>query len=202
MTLAHLNVNSIRNKVDQLEVFMNAERPDIVCFTEHHLQEHERGIITFENFYEGSAYCRRKKSRGGTIIYLGKQIKSKQLSVRDLIEEGNIEICAVKLLNVKVIVACVYRPPSGSHQVFFKNFQKLIDRLCKDDSAVFICGDFNIDLMAQKSRKDRYYKNKFLQILKLHRLEATIDTPTRESESSKTLIDNVFTNLDQHFLML
>ena len=195
LTLAHLNVNSLRNKVDQLEVFLESEEPNIMCFSEHHLKEQERGTIFFENYYEGSAYCRQQKTRGGTVIYVDKKNRSEELRVADLIEEGSIEMCAVKLIDVKITVACVYRPPSGSYKVFFRNFRKLADRLCKGDRTVFICGDFNIDLMASENRKDRIHKQKLIQTLNLYGLKACFDAPTRETESSKTLIDNVLNTL-------
>ena len=111
LTIKHLNIQSLKNKVDGLEVFLDKERPDIVCLTEHHVGDQERNTIHFENFYEASIYCRAKKSKGGTAIYVNKGITSREINVSDLAFEGDIELCVVKCDEVKVTVACVYRPP-------------------------------------------------------------------------------------------
>ena len=51
-----------------------------------------------------------------------------------------------------VIVVCVYRPPSGNHKIFFSNMEKLLGRICNGDTSVFICGDFNINLVEKKQQ--------------------------------------------------
>jgi len=66
----HLNVFSLRNKMDRLEVFLEKEKPNIVCLTEHHLKNQKKSTINFEKYYEGSIYCREKISKGGAAIYV------------------------------------------------------------------------------------------------------------------------------------
>jgi len=66
--VVHQNISSLKNKVDRLEVFFENEGPDIMCFSEHHLRDHERRTASFQNYYEGSIFCRQKKTRGGTVL--------------------------------------------------------------------------------------------------------------------------------------
>jgi len=67
----HFNILSLKNKVDRLEVFLEQEKPDVVRLTEHHLKNQERTAINFENYYEGSIYCREQKSkRGGGQLFI------------------------------------------------------------------------------------------------------------------------------------
>jgi len=40
--------------MDRLEVFLEQEKPNIVCLTEHHLKNQEKSTINFEKYYEGS----------------------------------------------------------------------------------------------------------------------------------------------------
>jgi len=42
--------------MDRLEAYLEKEDPDIVCLTEHHLNEQERRNVNFENFYEGGIF--------------------------------------------------------------------------------------------------------------------------------------------------
>jgi len=55
----HLNIYSLKFKVDRLQVFLEKEKPNIVCITEHHLKDQERKTINWEKFYEGSIFCRK-----------------------------------------------------------------------------------------------------------------------------------------------
>jgi len=77
-------------------VFLEKEKPNIVCITEHHLKDQERKNINWENFYEGSIYCRRAKTKGGTAVYVNTSTKSKEVNVLDLVAEGDIELCAIR----------------------------------------------------------------------------------------------------------
>ena len=173
----HLNIHSLKNKVHGLEGFLDKERPDIECLTEHHVGDQERKTIHFENFNEGSIYCTARKSKGGTAIYLNKGITSREINVSDLAFEGDIELCVVKCDEVKV--ACVYRPPSGNYKVFFSNFEKLLERICRADATVFVCGDFNINLREEKDKQVKRYGERLTRLLRLNNLNIAIDTPTR-----------------------
>ena len=195
----HLNIHSLKNKVDGLEVFLDKERPDIVCLTEHHVGDQERKTVHFENFNEGSIYCRATKSKGGTAIYVNKGITSREINVSDLAFEGDIELCVVKCDEVKVTVACVYRPPSGNYKVFFSNFEKLLERICRADATVFVCGDFNINLLEENDKQVKRYGERLTRLLGLNNLNIAIDTPTRVAKGSATLIDNIFTSQNKDF---
>ena len=155
--------------------------------------------LSFENFNEGSIYCRAKKSKGGTAIYVNKGITSREINVSDLAFEGDIELCAVKCDEVKVTVACVYRPPSGNYKVFFSNFEKLLERICRADATVFVCGDFNINLLEENDKQVKRYGERLTRLLRLNNLNIAIDTPTRVAKGSATLIDNIFTSQNKDF---
>jgi len=120
--------------------------------------------------------------------------------VGDLSIEGDIEICAVKCVELETAIACIYRPPSGNHKVFFCNLQKLLDRVCKRNLNVVLCGDLNINLTAQNNRKEVLHGKRLKYLLELYNLIATNDTPTKETHMTAILIDNIFTNLrNEHF---
>jgi hypothetical protein len=59
----------------------------------------------------------------------------------------------------------------------------------------FIAGDFNLDLIKQEKHAQTA---EFLNILLSYSFYPTIHSPTRISDTSSTLIDNIFTNSTQH----
>ena len=127
-------------------------------------------------------------------VHVKKNIISKEVRVSDLNSEGDMEVCAVRCDEMGVIIACVYRPPSGNHKIFFSNMEKLLRRICNGDSTVIICGDFNINLLEKHNRQEIRYGNRLIKLLDYYDLTASIETPIRITKSTSTLIDNIFTN--------
>ena len=57
-SIFHLNVQSIRNKVDEVEVVLHniEESYDVLCFTEHWLTNYELDLLKLGSFKIASAY--------------------------------------------------------------------------------------------------------------------------------------------------
>ena len=68
----------------------------------------------------------------------------------------------------------------------------LLDRIYEENKSVFFLGDCNIDLL----KYDKHAPiNEFLVSLSSHMFLPHIVQPTRISTTSKTLIDNIFSNI-------
>ena len=61
----------------------------------------------------------------------------------------------------------------------------------KSIKTIFVCGDFNIDLLKHETHNNT---KQFLDTMYSLGLYPLIDKPTRITDSSTTLIDNIFTN--------
>ena len=68
---------------------------------------------------------------------------------------------------------------------------ELLHKLSSENKSVILLGDFNVDLM----KYDNHHStNEFLDSLSSHLFLPHITQPTRIRDSSKTLIDNIFSN--------
>ena len=68
----------------------------------------------------------------------------------------------------------------------------LLDKILKENKSVFLLGDFNVDLL----KHDKHARtNEFLDSLSSHMFLPHILQPTKISTTSKTLIDNIFSNI-------
>ena len=67
-----------------------------------------------------------------------------------------------------------------------------MDKLSKENRTVFLLGDFNMDLM---NHDQHLLTNEFLESLSSHILLPHIVQPTRIRNNSKTLIDNIHSNV-------
>ena len=82
----------------------------------------------------------------------------------------------------------------------FSNLQYFDESLEKysDGKPVYVLGDFNLDLL--KSESCNYSHNCLLSLQSCH-LIPTIDKPTRVHRNSTTLIDNIFTNSPEQYIV-
>ena len=93
-----------------------------------------------------------------------------------------------------LVVGCLYRPPNTSIDGFLEQFN---DSLSKIDSSYseIILGDFNIDFLNSKEKNANSERRKLKGITDLYDLKQLINSPTRITVNSKTLIDLIFTNI-------
>ena len=72
---------------------------------------------------------------------------------------------------------------------FLPKLGTLLDKISSEEKTVILLGDFNIDLLKFDNKADVF---KFLDTLSSYLLKPYITLPTRITEKSKSLIDNIF----------
>jgi endonuclease/exonuclease/phosphatase family metal-dependent hydrolase len=94
------------------------------------------------------------------------------------------------------LIGCVYRPPNSDQDLFnaeMLDILKLIDS--ESTKLTLLIGDFNLDLL----KHDNHPRTgEFINNLLSYSFFPTILNPTRISNSSATLIDNIFINKTQY----
>ena len=93
-----------------------------------------------------------------------------------------------------MIVGCTYRHRHMDLNEFndYYYINNLLDNLSKKNKNVFLLGDFNIDLLNYDLHT---LNNEFLDLLSFHMLLPHMEQPTRIKNNSKTLIDNIYSNV-------
>src|SRR5688572_28411139 len=90
------------------------------------------------------------------------------------------------------IIGVVYRPPNGDLAKFNIAFDKLLKMLDEEKKPCYILGDFNINLLNTDTHLET---QNFLNILLAYGFYPLIDKPTRITQRSTSLIDNILTNV-------
>ena len=95
-----------------------------------------------------------------------------------------------------IYLANIYRPPKENSnneiiQQFITEISVVISEINKSNSVIIFTGDFNIDLLRTQQRS--IFKD-FLEMMVSFNLLPSLTLPTRISENSATIIDNVFSN--------
>jgi len=76
----------------ELEILLETEvtKVDVLCFTEHWLNDHKLQAININHFTLASVFCRRNSDHGGSCILVKKGEKTKELKfVKEIGQEKN-----------------------------------------------------------------------------------------------------------------
>lgn len=146
-------------------------------------------------YYCGGMFCRSHYNRGGAAIFIKEGVSCNPIDISDLIIEKVFE--AVALLFETFTVVCIYRPPSANVSLFFQQLELCFQRIDKKRKHIFICGDFNIDILSEDRHK-RCYKNQLKSFLSERGMYSLTHEATRAV--SKTAIDHIITNAPSSLL--
>ena len=138
------------------------------------------------NNYDAFHITRRIRRGGDVVIYTNKNLSGALAESKFVIE--NIFECVTVELTVKnhtnVVVSCIYTTPGSPIDTFSEHLElKLSD--IKYIKTIFMC------LLKHDNHNNT---EQFLDTTYSSGLYPLIDKPTRITDNSTTLIDNIFTN--------
>jgi hypothetical protein len=106
---------------------------------------------------------------------------------------SNFESCFIEIENVNkknVAIGVVYRAHTPIDN-FVADIDPLFKKLNAENKHIYVMGDFNIDLLKVDSHRPTH---EYLELIYSYHLVPTIYKPTRITESTATIIDNILTN--------
>ena len=193
-SLCHINVRSIRANLQNLESYLQLLNIEfsVIGITETWLDDISYLLYTMPNFNFIENH-RKNKSGGGVAIFLRDGIPYKQRTDLSVFNEYR-ESCFVEIEKSvfgherNVVVGVFYRPPNNDIQYFIDVVKDICDKLRNENELCYLLGDYNINLLnvdTHTSTADFNDSNGFIPL---------ITRPTRVTQSTATLIDNIFTN--------
>ena len=156
ISMVHLNIQGLhaRSRTKQLDVQMDNElqKVDILCLTETHFEEDD--VISLNSIWnkkKGTLYRRDRIGRkgGGAAIVVSDKFRNKRIPV-----ESQLELVAVEVYCPdKVIIICVYIPPSVNKIAAGRQMESLLKQIGHSSDKIIVVGDFNEDLIDGKDNK-------------------------------------------------
>jgi hypothetical protein len=146
INLVLINARSIVNKMQDLEVYVEMEHPDIILITETWLKE---DISSNEFQLDNYELLRKDRSQnvgGGCLIFY-----KKGLLVKEILPYGNlinndpyIQLIWIELQSPinKTVIGLCYNSPNSSHEEKLE-LSSQIKEICSNHKDVLLCGDFN-----------------------------------------------------------
>lgn len=166
-----------------------------LCITEHWKKEEHLKKLSIHNFRLTSSFC-REQGYGGAAIYLDKNVNfTRKSKINKLSVEGVFECACVecKFQGESLIIMTIYRPPKGNVREFLKKVESALDQIVNGKKTnIVIAGDFNIELIENND-----FRKQLLSVMGSFDLYQTIFENTRITSTSRSCIDNIFTNISK-----
>ena len=195
-SIFHMNIASLSKHKEELEAALSLLdfQFDIIGITETKILKGVTPIISPSLDGYTIVSTPTESTKGGTSIYIKKPLVFDR---RDDLENimykpKELESVFVELAGKKnQIYGCIYRHPCMDIDDFNEYLKNLLKKVEREKKLVYLMGDFNLDLL-QTENNDKI--GEYYDILTSHLFVPHITLPTRITSTSKTLIDNIFSN--------
>ena len=192
----HLNIASLQFHFSELQQLIKSTQCefDFIGITETKIRSGIKPITSID--LPGYTYqdTPTLANKGGTLLYISDRYnyiprKDLQINVPGQVESTFVELVLPNEKNKTLGV--IYKHHTISQQDFISLLNPLLIKLKRENKPTILMGDFNMDLLKINKEPliEQYYDN-----LTYNHFMPLITSPTRISQSSKTLIDNIFIN--------
>lgn len=192
-SIIQINCRSLLHNFNNITSLIERNAPDVIAVSETWLKQGDEAYCNLRGYNFIS--CPRKEGRGGGVgVYISNKwhssiIEDATLSLRDVCEGIVVEL---HYDSYSLIVASLYRPPAGDLEQFNQRFALFLENLSsKTSKKIFIAGDFNINLI---KINDHNKTSDFFNTLVSAGFLPAVTRPTRITEFTSSLIDNIFFN--------
>ena len=191
VSLMSFNIATLPGKFDEFRHFVQSTQTDIIALNETRL---DSSIPDYSKDIEGYALLRndRKRDGGGVAMYL-KRSSGFTFKIRKDLMPNELEIIVVEVKISKakpMIVVSWYRPPDSEMKIF-EHLESILDQIDCENKDLILMGDVNCDLLTETPH---CYTIKMNEIARNYHLVQLIKEATRVTETSRTLIDHIYTS--------
>ena len=161
VSVLSLNCQSINAKYDKLKLFLdvvNTHNPiSIICIQESWCHDEiDINCFSLPNYTLINSY-RRLTAHGGLIMYVHDDFAFNEINenlpithTSTLFESLFVEVWRKNIIYKKYVIGNIYRLPSyisDDVKSFINEFTALLNGLSMRSKSVYLCGDYNIDLL-------------------------------------------------------
>ena len=201
-SVSHLNTRSLQHNFTALNTYVNSldVQFTVIGVTETWNTDSNFNLFNLQsyNFVEKH---RSQRIGGGIGLYIRENLEYSErndLNVfNDIVECLFIEVTIIfNNLPKNIVIGVVYRPPGQDINQFIELFHDILHKIKTERKSCYLMGDWNLNLLNYETHSntanaiDMIYSYGFVPL---------IDRPTRITNESATIIDNIFTN--EHFFV-
>lgn len=179
----------MRNKINELEIFLDENNLDFLCINEHWMLYDEISCISLKNYRLVSVFSRINAVHGGVAIYcLNKYNPTPIKDVNSLSIELHCEVAGITYNDIHIL--SVYRSPNGDFNLFLERLSLALDIVTKKNKKTIVTGDFNVHFNTNERNL-----NLLLNAFRSYGFHHVNTANTR----NKSCLDNIFINFNCNF---
>lgn len=193
LKIAHININSIRNKIHEITEILNNDNIHVLAISETHLDStFDDSALSILGY---NIFRRDRNSHGGGVAFFIQEHIAVKIRKDLMCYEIETIWLQFHLPHSKpMLVGCCYRPPTAN-SMYLDEICRMIEDISVMTLEIYLTGDFNIDWFSNSCS----LKNKLLTATNTCGFHQLINKPTRtcykyDGITSSTCIDHIFTN--------
>ena len=192
-SVIHINCRSLKKNLPAIIQFLCSINysPSVIALTETWLCEEDEFLTSLPN-YTLISLPRKSRRGGGVGFYVLNDlvfVVKRGMSIsNDILESITVDI--VHTFS-HILITCIYRPPSTNVDLFNIELDSLLNTVKGNRNIYVLLGDFNLNMLNVHTHTPT---TAFYNLIVSHGLTPTITKPTRISEFSSTMIDNILIN--------
>lgn len=195
-TVLQINCRSLIKNANNIAMFINSLqiRPSVICLSETWLDNDANGLYEM-NGYTFLSHCRINKRGGGVAMYIRNNLVFADITDLYNFNSDTFECMIAEIGgNVnsmsKIVVVSLYRPPGADLQSFASELPVFLAQFEKRSrKKLILAGDFNINFLNYETHQPT---NECVNLMLSYSLVPMINLPTRVTEITSTMIDNIF----------
>ncbi len=193
-SILNLNIHSMSKNLDKLREYLDMTNHKFSVIA---IQETWFKADTSLDYFNLPDYNLETINRidsyvGGVGLYISNDI---EYSLRNDLNSQNqiFESCFIEINrsnHKNIIIGTLYRHHHHSINTFNNQLDDIIKKIVLENKLIYLVGDFNVNILKDN---ENYIKD-FIDMMYSYSLNPLILRPTRITNKSETLIDNIFTN--------
>ena len=200
LSIIHLNISSLASHIHELKLFLSLLKVsfDIICISESRISKHNLPTININIPGYNTEHTPTESKAGGTLMYISEKISYKICNDLNIYNPKQLESIFIEILRPDLpggIVGTIYKHPSMNVFTFNAEFFAPLLKNLNKENKVILTGDFNVNLLNFGRKRGTH---QFLEELFHNNYTPQITLPTRITDRSATLIDNIFLNTQRH----
>ena len=186
--LAHLNVCTLRNKIEELRCLQQLCKSEILAITETHL---DKKVPDSEILIPGMKFVRldrKGRKGGGCLLYYGQHLHPTHR--KDLLTQNiEAERLQVKFPISSFLYSVIYKPPDTNE--FFDLISATLEKAWLKTSNIVLLGDFTCDFKTESEQCTN--ARKLRSIFETFNMQNVVNPNTRGTQTTSTLMDLIVT---------
>lgn len=192
--ILYMNINSLLNKLNDLEVVIEEHKGNgnlihFIALTEVRLDDQSSEYYNIDDYT--AFYCNKQRNSGGVALFCHNTMSCAPLFQMNVC---GVDVLGISVFNLNIKIAVIYKQPT----VLFSQMLPILECLLEKYHRCVMVGDMNIDLLRNNADTIRFSNtieaNGYCILNKID-INAATRSATRDGSTTNTIIDHVLTDL-------